>query len=262
AAPAALEDARASEADGLGPGRPQGTPDAHEQRIRGRNVRAARFEREVRLAVDGDGTLYVGLGGRRLQLRVLHELGAVLGAPDDATAERRAAVVTGHEVEGRPSAEGAPAAAWPANGDLARGRGSQARLADAEEVARRLFRVDALDLRVHAGRSRSGRHFDLELPGPPQQRGLPTAHVNALLVPRHVARVAGHGHAVERALRAVQAAGHAQVALLVVDRSPELPVTLEAEIAGQDVTVQDREVHLTHDSQLRAQRGERHAAAV
>src|SRR4029079_4867008 len=146
AAPAALEDARASEADGLRPGRPQGTADAHEQRIRGRNVRAARFEREVRLAVDGDGTLYVGLGGRRLQLRVLHELGPVLGAPDDATAQRRAAVVTGHEVEGGPSAEGAPAASRPANGDLARGRGSQAGLADAEEVAGRLFRVDALDL--------------------------------------------------------------------------------------------------------------------
>jgi hypothetical protein len=129
-------------------------------------------------------------------------------------------------------------------------------------VAGRVLRIDALELRVHAGQAGCRRHLDLELPGPAEQRGLQPVHVDALLVPEDVARVARHGDAVERALRAVQAPGHAHPALVEADRAPELAVALEAEVAAQHVTVQDREVHLARDPELRTQRGERDAPAI
>src|SRR5690349_3615756 len=57
ASPAPLEDAGPGQADGLRPAGAQGMADAHEKRVRGRDVRAARLQGEVGLAVDGDGAL-------------------------------------------------------------------------------------------------------------------------------------------------------------------------------------------------------------
>ena len=99
-------------------------------------------------------------------------------------------------------------------------------------------------------------------PDPPSSAASRPVHVDALLVPEDVARIARHGDAVERALGAVQAPGHAQPALVEADGAAELAVALEAEVAGQHVTVQDREVHLARDPQLRAERGERDAPAI
>ena len=207
-------------------------------------------------------TLEMDLGGGRLQPRILDQLRSVLGAPDEASGEGRAPILARREVQGGPAAERPPLAAGPAHGHLARRPRSQASLADVEQVARRVLRVDPLDLRVHPGLAGGRRHLDLELARPPEQRRLQPAHANALLVPAHIAPVARHGDAVERPARAFQASGHAQASLVEADRPPELTVPLEAEVAGQHMTVEDGEVHLAREPELRGERRKGDAAAI
>ena len=132
--------------------------------------------------------------------------------PDEAPAQRRAPVRARLEVEGGAAAHRAPPAARPAHGDLARRPRAQrppARSSNRWAAASSASmpcepRLDARPGRARAARRRrSGRSPRGATASSPRTR-MPS------LVPAHVARVARDGHAVERALRAVEPARHAQ----------------------------------------------------
>ena len=193
---------------------------------------------------------------------IFDELGPVLGAPHEAGRGGVRPSSRGTKSRAARPLSARATTARPAYGDFAGGPCSQPRLADAEQMAGRVLRVDAFELRIHARLAGARRHLDLELPGPAEQRGLQPVHADALRVPEDVARIARHGHAVERALSAVQAPGHTQPALVEADGATELAVAFEAEVAGQHMTVQDREVHFARRSTAPHPVGERDASAI